>query len=543
MKSSHMTSRKGSAALQLVMLLAFKDFGCSGLPLSTAAAKRSQDFWEQQAAIRATLITKDTFAAGNRGNRQLSSLPAPFTISTSVNVHGNSGKGQEGSRRGRSYPDKDGTTVIVEGVRVPDDESDRVTHRNGRFINNVFVPNGAEIQLPAERVVSSSRRQPKMFARQWQVVSQPAANRRRQNAARAGLPYQAYDFDNHYAGRTPDLPDSLAVESRQAEVVVNLDGSEVSGEPRDYSYHAGSTDAGRPVYYVVEEDDSLHSDRSPYDFEPADTHTSFTSAVADYTQAGAAADYAAQGGPLGGGTPVDGNDFIIKEHTYTMCPGCPTFSIPIPIPKSTLNQGNQKPQQQQQLAGPGGYPYHSTNGGKLEYQHASNKTFLQKIGDRIVTAVKSYPANAKFLYNKVKENLFGGGGDEDEFTGDDNSLDGSEDIKDRVSSDDGDVDEEEEKEDGGGFDYFPIMASGAAALAVGAFVVAENAALLANVLPSVLGSADKVDASVIGGRSLGVEAGAANESSEQIIKSIEKAQEKYDDDDVTAANDVIGNDR
>jgi hypothetical protein len=27
---------------------------------------------------------------------------------------------------------------------------------------------------------------------------------------------------------------------------------------------------------------------------------------------------------------------VIKEHTYTMCPGCPTFSIPVPIPKANL---------------------------------------------------------------------------------------------------------------------------------------------------------------------------------------------------------------
>ena len=29
-------------------------------------------------------------------------------------------------------------------------------------------------------------------------------------------------------------------------------------------------------------------------------------------------------------------DFIIREHTYKMCPECPTFSIPIPIPKSAV---------------------------------------------------------------------------------------------------------------------------------------------------------------------------------------------------------------
>ena len=56
----------------------------------------------------------------------------------------------------------------------------------------------------------------------------------------------------------------------------------------------------------------------------------------------------------GASTPADSNDFIIKEHTYTMCPGCPTFSIPIPIPKSTLKQ--QSVGDTLTKTGPGGYP-------------------------------------------------------------------------------------------------------------------------------------------------------------------------------------------
>jgi len=32
---------------------------------------------------------------------------------------------------------------LFQGVRRPDDETDRVVHRGGRFINNVFVPSGA----------------------------------------------------------------------------------------------------------------------------------------------------------------------------------------------------------------------------------------------------------------------------------------------------------------------------------------------------------------------------------------------------------------
>ncbi len=39
------------------------------------------------------------------------------------------------------------------------------------------------------------------------------------------------------------------------------------------------------------------------------------------------------------------SDFVIKEHTYTMCPGCPTFSIPVPIPVANLRQEQQVKQQ------------------------------------------------------------------------------------------------------------------------------------------------------------------------------------------------------
>ena len=35
------------------------------------------------------------------------------------------------------------------------------------------------------------------------------------------------------------------------------------------------------------------------------------------------------------------DDFIIKQHTYQMCPTCPTFSIPIPVPKSSASSGGE----------------------------------------------------------------------------------------------------------------------------------------------------------------------------------------------------------
>jgi len=269
------------SAIALVLLFTV-NYVCS-LPLSSS--QKDEEFWRRQAAVRATLITKDNFLS-KRQQKSNAIVPPPFVVSTKLNVHAN----PDGSTRrgGRSYPDKDGS-VVVEGIRVPDDDSDRITWRNGRVINNVFVPNDAEISLPTETVVTSSRsrpRQPKSYTPEWPRSSSPYRQR-------SGLPYHAYNFDDHYRGRTPDLPDSLAVESRQSEVVVSpperlgSSAGEASGESRDYSYHAGNTNAGRPVYYVVEEQDSLHSDRSPYDFEPADANPNFASAiVSDYTQAG-----------------------------------------------------------------------------------------------------------------------------------------------------------------------------------------------------------------------------------------------------------------
>ena len=31
--------------------------------------------------------------------------------------------------------------------------------------------------------------------------------------------------------------------------------------------------------------------------------------------------------------PADNKDFVIEMQTYQQCPGCPTFSVPVPIPK------------------------------------------------------------------------------------------------------------------------------------------------------------------------------------------------------------------
>ncbi len=108
------------------------------------------------------------------------------------------------------------------------------------------------------------------------------------------------------------LADQVAVETERRE--------EPTAQARDYTYHAGSTNAGRPVYYVVEEDENLHSDRSPYTYEPADTHTSL---VADYTHQAYHQQQHSRPRPQGAAQlgQAESGDFVIKEHTYSMCPG------------------------------------------------------------------------------------------------------------------------------------------------------------------------------------------------------------------------------
>ena len=39
----------------------------------------------------------------------------------------------------------------------------------------------------------------------------------------------------------------------------------------------------------------------------------------------------------------------LQEHTYAMCPGCPTFSIPIPIPKQAIEAPVRAPERNGQL--------------------------------------------------------------------------------------------------------------------------------------------------------------------------------------------------
>jgi hypothetical protein len=69
------------------------------------------------------------------------------------------------------------------------------------------------------------------------------------------LPFN-FNFENFYEGREQDMLDATALESRTNEVYLKPD--ETSN-----------------LYYAEEEPDTLHSDRSPYTFQPADTQSRY----------------------------------------------------------------------------------------------------------------------------------------------------------------------------------------------------------------------------------------------------------------------------
>ena len=111
-------------------------------------------------------------------------MPKPFTVTTSLNV-----RDAAKQRSSRTFFDKKEGGVVVEGIRMPDDEKDRTVWRNGRVINNVFVPNEPGVRSPKVQR-QESRRQ------------------------------KSFDFDDFYRGREPLLSDNMAIESRSDQVYV-----------------------------------------------------------------------------------------------------------------------------------------------------------------------------------------------------------------------------------------------------------------------------------------------------------------------------------
>jgi len=169
------------------------------------------------------------------------------------------------------------------------------------------------------------------------------------------LPFK-FKFKDFYAGRKQDMRDAMAMESRQEEVYAMPD--EWLGE------QAESRSSSEPVYFIAEDPDSLHADRSPYTFEPADTHSSQHQQPAVIS--------------------ASNEDFVIKEHTYQMCPGCPSFSIPIPVPKSSASSSEVI------------NPYNSDPG--YEYQHQEEETIIERIMAVIQPAIETAKDTVKDLF-------------------------------------------------------------------------------------------------------------------------------------------------
>lgn len=183
-------------------------------------------------------------------------------------------------------------------------------------------------------------------------------------------------------------------------------------EQRDYSYHAGSTDQGRPVYYVVEDEpeSGLHSDRSPYYYEPADTYTSLNQGQQqqyNYEQQQPQPQQQAQHIPP---RPKPSGSWVIKEQTYTMCPGCPSFSLPIPVPQASFSQPQQQqlPESHYGDVGGGYQSYNNQVNSELGEKQDQDVGIFQRISNNVISTMQSLQDRALALFDPVKKYIDGG---------------------------------------------------------------------------------------------------------------------------------------
>ncbi len=112
------------------LLLALAAATASAFPPPLPSAEGDGAARDNPPNIRSLLITKHNFAQRQRKSHLPPRVPEPFVVSTQLNVKDLNGANPT-SRRGRTWTDGDGHTV-VEGVRVPDDESDKVNPCNSR---------------------------------------------------------------------------------------------------------------------------------------------------------------------------------------------------------------------------------------------------------------------------------------------------------------------------------------------------------------------------------------------------------------------------
>merc|ERR1711997_438001 len=156
---------------------------------------------------------------------------------------------------------------------------------------------------------------------------------------------------------------------------------------------------------------------------------------------------------------------------YTMCPGCPTFSIPIPIPKSTLlGFGNlgKKPQPKQPPRR-AGLPQKEKKK-NVQYQYSRNQTFLEKVGDRIWNRYQEVYIPILQKADEILPDMFDPileagqnflGVEDDENT-----------IEERIEREPAIEEFEEEEEDeveekSSGFNLIPVLVGGVSATALG----------------------------------------------------------------------------
>jgi len=232
----------------------------------------------QSRRLRPRIITKYDFLRP-RGKKSHLDLPPEFVVSTGLTVTQKEQEQASSQRSGRSqklFGSRQAKTnfvnlaeavksaPVIKGVRLPDDETDRVVHRNGRFINNVFVPNTAN------------------------------------NANTANI-----DTRNSF----------LPLES----VVSFQFGSQKPLERSGRSYLSQNEVTGG----------------SAYTFEPANSYVSQNQhQQAAFLPANSFISQDQQAAVL----PASNEDFVIQQQTYQSCPTCPTFSIPVPVPKASYNE-------------------------------------------------------------------------------------------------------------------------------------------------------------------------------------------------------------
>jgi len=249
----------------VLVILAIAEGRPQNLEDSISSVIKTLEYPEPPRRSRPRIITKYDFM-NTRNKKSHLEVPPEFVVSTGLTVTQQKQNEAASQRSGRSqkvYGSRQAKTnfvnlkeaveaaPLVNGVRLPDDDSDRIIHRNGRFINNIFIPNNGEI---------ASRPSPSKF-----------------------------------------LPGEFVVRTQ-------IDGQQ------------NKKQLDRTGRSFLSENEGL--EKSAYTFEPSNTFQP-SNPYPSQQQQHANVLHASQ------------EDFVIQQQTYQSCPGCPTFSIPVPVPKAS----------------------------------------------------------------------------------------------------------------------------------------------------------------------------------------------------------------